>query len=61
MMLLGRVFDREPQAQAFVDYYLQQMRRVYNVTSKLKAERAPVGLCRTGRRPRPKRLLPRLR
>src|SRR6478735_6893356 len=24
MMLLGRVFDREPQAQAFVDYYLQQ-------------------------------------
>jgi len=42
MMLLGRVFDREPQAQAFVDYYLQQMRRVYNVTSKLKQNERPL-------------------
>ena len=42
MLLLGRVFDRQDQAQAFVDYYLQQMRRVYNVTSKLKQNEKPL-------------------
>lgn len=42
MLLLGRIFGREAQAQAFVDFYLQQMRRVYNVTTKLKPEQKPL-------------------
>jgi iron complex transport system substrate-binding protein len=32
MLLLGRIFGREAEAHAFVDFYMQQMRRVYAVT-----------------------------
>lgn len=42
MILLGRVFGKEAQAQAFVDYYLQQMRRVYNVTQRMKPDQRPL-------------------
>lgn len=42
MMLLGRVFDRQDQAQEFIDYYTQQMRRIYNVTNRLKQNERPL-------------------
>jgi iron complex transport system substrate-binding protein len=42
MMLLGRVFDRQDQAQEFVDFYTQQMRRIYNVTNRLKQNERPL-------------------
>jgi iron complex transport system substrate-binding protein len=42
MLLLGRIFGKEAEAQAFVDFYLQQMRRVYNVTYKMKPEQRPL-------------------
>ncbi|MEZ0168584.1 ABC transporter substrate-binding protein [Microvirga sp. TS319] len=42
MLLLGRVFDRQDQAQEFVDYYTQQMRRIYNVTNRLKQNERPL-------------------
>ena len=43
ILLMGRVFDREDEAQAFVDYYLQQMRVVYNrVANKLETEKPVV-------------------
>lgn len=42
MLLLGRIFGKEAEAQAFVDFYLQQMRRVYNVTTRLKQEQRPL-------------------
>ena len=43
ILLLGRVMDREQRAQAFVDYYLQQMRVVYNrVANKPETEKLVV-------------------
>jgi len=42
MMLLGRVFDRQDQAQEFVDFYTRQMRRIYNVTNRLKQNERPL-------------------
>ena len=43
ILLMGRVFDREDEAQAFVDYYLQQMRVVYNrVANKPETEKPVV-------------------
>ncbi|WP_414475371.1 ABC transporter substrate-binding protein [Microvirga sp. M2] len=42
MLLLGRVFDRQDQAQEFVDYYTRQMRRIYNVTNRLKQNERPL-------------------
>jgi len=42
ILLLGRVFDRQDQAQEFVDYYTQQMRRIYNVTNRLKQNERPL-------------------
>lgn len=42
MLLLGRLFGREAQAQEFVDFYMQQMRRVYNVTYKLTMDQRPL-------------------
>ena len=42
MLLLGRVFDRQDQAQDFVDYYTRQMRRIYNVTNRLKQTERPL-------------------
>ena len=42
MLLLGRIFGKEAQAQAFVDFYMQQMRRVYNVTSQAEATSSPL-------------------
>lgn len=41
ILLLGRIFGKEVQAQAFADYYMAQMRRVYMVTSSLKADQRP--------------------
>lgn len=42
MLLLGRIFGKEAQAQEFVDYYMRQMRKIYNVTTKLKQEERPL-------------------
>ena len=42
MLLLGRIFGKEAQAQEFVDYYMRQMRKVYNVTTKLKQDQRPL-------------------
>jgi iron complex transport system substrate-binding protein len=42
MLLLGRIFGKEAEAQAFVDFYMQQMRRVYNVTSRIPADKRPL-------------------
>lgn len=41
ILLLGRIFAKEVQAQAFADYYMAQMRRVYNVTAALKGNERP--------------------
>ena len=41
ILLLGRIFGREAEAQAFADYYMAQMRQVYMVTSRLKADQKP--------------------
>ena len=42
ILLMGRVLDREEQAQAFVDYYLQQMRVVYSRVANKPEEDKPV-------------------
>jgi iron complex transport system substrate-binding protein len=42
ILLLGRVFGKEAEAQAFADFYMAQMRRVYMVTSRLKANERPL-------------------
>jgi len=42
ILLLGRIFGKETQAQAFADFYMAQMRRVYMGTSGLKADQKPV-------------------
>ena len=41
ILLLGRIFGKEAEAQAFADYYMAQMRRVYNVTTRLKPDERP--------------------
>lgn len=41
VLLLGRIFGKEAEAQEFADYYMAQMRRVYNVTNRLKADEKP--------------------
>ncbi|MEO1016897.1 MAG: ABC transporter substrate-binding protein [Pseudomonadota bacterium] len=42
LQLLGRVMDREVEAQEFVDYYLAQMRRVTNVVDALSDDEKPL-------------------
>lgn len=42
VLLLGRIFGKEVQAQAFADYYMAQMRRVYMGIGALKANERPV-------------------
>ncbi|MEP2978357.1 MAG: ABC transporter substrate-binding protein [Lentilitoribacter sp.] len=42
LQLLGRVFDQEENAQEFVDYYIQQMRRVTNVVDAMGSEERPL-------------------
>jgi len=42
ILLLGRIFGKEAQAQEFADFYMAQMRRVYNVTTKLKQDERPL-------------------
>lgn len=42
LQLMGRVFDRQDQAQAFVDFYLTQMRKVTNVVDGLETEDRPL-------------------
>lgn len=42
VLLLGRIFGKEAAAQEFADFYLAQMRRVYNVTTRLKQEERPL-------------------
>lgn len=42
VLLLGRIFAKEAEAQAFADYYMAQMRRVYMGTAGLKADQKPV-------------------
>lgn len=41
ILLLGRIFGKEAEAQAFADYYMAQMRRVYNVTTRLEPDERP--------------------
>lgn len=41
VLLLGRIFGKEAQAQAFADFYMAQMRRVYMGVSNLKAAERP--------------------
>lgn len=42
VLLLGRIFGKEAEAQAFADFYTAQMRRVYNVTTRLKQNERPL-------------------
>ena len=42
ILLMGRVLNREEQAQAFVDHYLQQMRVVYSRVANKSEEDKPV-------------------
>jgi len=42
VLLMGRVFAKEDTAQEFVDFYLQQMRRVTNVVSGYALEDRPL-------------------
>ncbi len=42
MMLLGRVFAKEAQAQAFVDFYTQKMQEVYTRLATVKEADRPV-------------------
>lgn len=41
LLLMGRVFDKQEQAQKFVDYYIVQMRRVTNVVDGLDDDERP--------------------
>lgn len=41
ILLLGRIFGKEAEAQAFADFYMAEMRRVYNVTTRLKPDERP--------------------
>ncbi|MEP3275136.1 MAG: ABC transporter substrate-binding protein [Stappiaceae bacterium] len=42
LQLLGRVFDKEQQAQEFVDFYMTQMRRVTNIVDGIANEDRPL-------------------
>lgn len=42
ILLLGRIFGKEAAAQEFADFYMAQMRRVYNVTTRLKPDERPL-------------------
>ena len=41
ILLLGRIFGKEAAAQDFADFYMSEMRKVYMVTSRLKADERP--------------------
>ncbi|MGC1330781.1 ABC transporter substrate-binding protein [Pseudomonas sp.] len=41
MRLLGKVLHREPQAQAYVDFYQQHLKRVQDVVSKVPQDQRP--------------------
>lgn len=40
--LMGRVFDKQDEAQNFIDFYVQQMRRVTNVVDSLENDERPL-------------------
>ncbi len=42
LLLLGKVLNREKQANEFVDYYIQQMRKVSSVVQTKKLEERPL-------------------
>lgn len=42
VLLLGKVLDREAEANTFVDYYLRQMSKVYSVVSAMAEEDKPI-------------------
>ena len=42
LQLMGRVFDRETQAQEFIDFYIQQMRRVTLPVQQIPADQRPL-------------------
>ncbi|AGH81389.1 iron ABC transporter substrate-binding protein [Psychromonas sp. CNPT3] len=42
LLLLGKVLDREKQANEFVDYYITQMRKVSNIVQSKKLEERPL-------------------
>lgn len=41
-LMMGRVFAKEAAAQEFVDFYMQQMRKITNVTAEYEAEDRPL-------------------
>ncbi|MEO0496164.1 MAG: ABC transporter substrate-binding protein [Pseudomonadota bacterium] len=41
LLLMGRVFDRQDNAQEFIDYYTQQMRKVTLVADQIPADERP--------------------
>lgn len=41
MRLLGKVLHREPQAQAYIDFYQQHLKRVQDVVGKIPREQRP--------------------
>ncbi|MEW7006252.1 MULTISPECIES: ABC transporter substrate-binding protein [unclassified Lentilitoribacter] len=42
LMLMGRVFDKQDEAQKFVDYYIMQMRRVTNIVDNMDNDQRPL-------------------
>lgn len=42
ILMMGRVFAKEDVAQEFADFYMQQMRRITNVTAEYDAEDRPL-------------------
>lgn len=42
LQLMGRVFDKQDEAQSFIDYYVKQMRRVTNVVDGLDNDERPL-------------------
>lgn len=42
MMLLGRIFEEEARAAAFIDFYMAEMRKVTNVAQTLSVDEKPL-------------------
>jgi iron complex transport system substrate-binding protein len=42
LLLMGRIFDKQDEAQKFVDYYIVQMRRVTNIVDGMDNDDRPL-------------------
>lgn len=42
LLLMGRIFDKQDEAQKFVDYYIVQMRRVTNIVDGMDNDERPL-------------------